>query len=77
MPTMVTFFDKSTYTYILPPVEYPDGKSFLKFGAHDRDKNLKTLEEVTNYFVEGPDPEKVEKLVEFAKTIIPGSALVV
>ena len=72
MPTMVTYFDKSLYTYILPPVDYPDGKSYLKFGCHDRSKDLQTLEAVTDYFVDGPDMATVENLVPFAKEIIPG-----
>jgi sarcosine oxidase len=76
MPTMVTYFDESAFTYILPPITYPDGKSYLKFGCHDRTKNLKTLKEVNDYFVEGPDKEKVKNLVNFAKQIIPGKSLV-
>jgi hypothetical protein len=72
MPTMVTYFDPSAYTYILPPIVYPDGKSYLKFGCHDRTKNLKSLSEVTDYFVDGPDMDKVKNLVNFAQKIIPG-----
>ena len=73
MPTMVTYFDPAAYTYILPPIVYPNGKSFMKFGCHDKSKDLKTLKEVTDYFVQGPDPEKVQKLVNYAQQIIPGT----
>ena len=75
MPTMVTYFDPAAYTYILPPIAYPNGKTYIKFGCHDKEKNLKTLKEVTDYFVQGPDPEKVQNLVNYAKQIIPGKLL--
>ena len=32
LPSMVTQFHPTRYTYILPPITYPDGKTYLKFG---------------------------------------------
>ncbi len=69
---MVTQFHPVAYTYILPPIKYPNGKTYIKFGAHDRDKNLTTLDMITDYFRNGPDPAKVKILVDFAKDLIPG-----
>ena len=30
------------YTYILPPIPYPDGRTYLKLGAHDLTRKLQT-----------------------------------
>ena len=35
MPSMVTQTEPKQYTYILPPILYPDNKYYLKFGQHD------------------------------------------
>ena len=69
---MVTQYHPVAYTYILPPIKYPNGKTYIKFGAHDRDKNLTDLEMVTDYFKHGPDWIKVQKLVDYAVKLIPG-----
>ena len=42
MPSMVVQLEPSRYTYILPPILYPDGKHYLKFGAHDLSRELRT-----------------------------------
>ena len=34
--------EPTVYTYILPPVRYPDGQTYIKFGAHDLDRQLTT-----------------------------------
>ena len=42
MPSMVVQLEPSRYTYILPPILYPNGKHYLKFGAHDLFRELRT-----------------------------------
>ena len=34
------------YTYILPPILYPNGRHYLKFGAHDLSRELHTKESI-------------------------------
>ena len=34
--------EPSRYTYILPPIVYPNGRHYLKFGAHDLTRELLT-----------------------------------
>ena len=46
MPSMVVQLEPSRYTYILPPILYPDGKHYLKFGAHDLSRELRTKESI-------------------------------
>ena len=50
MPSLVVQVEPSQYTYILPPILYPDGKIYLKLGQHDLDKTLKTEKDVTLHY---------------------------
>ena len=38
--------EPSRYTYILPPILYPNGRHYLKFGAHDLSRELHTKESI-------------------------------
>ena len=38
MPSMVVQTEPRLYTYILPPIRYPDGRHYLKLGQHDLSK---------------------------------------
>ncbi len=72
LPTMVTQLHEWKYTYIIPPVQYPDGKTYLKFGKHDTTKELTTLEDMNSHYTNGPDMSQVEELVVEAKKLLPG-----
>ena len=50
MPSLVVQVEPSQYTYILPPILYPDGKIYLKLGQHDLEKTLRTEKEVTLHY---------------------------
>ena len=63
------------YTYILPPIKYPDNKIYLKFGAHDLDRTLTDQGQVTNHYRIGPDPAHVHKLALEAARLLPGLAI--
>ena len=63
------------YTYILPPIRYANGKTYLKFGAHDLDKTLTSHKQVTNHYRIGPDPAHVRKLTLEALQLVPGLAI--
>ena len=72
MPSMVTQTDPKVYTYILPPIRYPDGRTYLKFGQHDLTRELRTRAEVTGHYRAGPEPGHVRQLVEQAGQLVPG-----
>lgn len=42
--------DPADNCYILPPIRYPDGKTYLKIGAEQNDPTLTTLGELTGWF---------------------------
>ena len=46
MPSMVVQVEPKQYTYILPPILYPDGNFYIKFGQHDLSKKLETQSQV-------------------------------
>jgi len=73
---MVVELEPNTYTYTLPPIQYPDGKFYLKFGAHDLDRNLKTQADVVSHYRLGPDPAHVRKLAGEAHRLVPGLACI-
>ena len=75
MPAMVVQVEPVKYTYILPPIKYPNKKIYLKFGAHDLDRELRTQAEVTTHYRAGPDPAHVTKLVREATSLLPGLAV--
>ena len=50
LPSLVVQVEPSQYTYILPPILYPDGKIYLKLGQHDLDKTLRTERDVTLHY---------------------------
>ena len=51
MPSMVTQTEPKQYTYILPPILYPDNKHYIKFGQHDLSKVLTNQTQVSMYQV--------------------------
>ena len=72
MPSMVIQTDPKVYTYILPPIRYPDGRTYLKFGQHDLTRQLRTRAEVTSHYRAGPEPGHVRQLVDQAGQLLPG-----
>ena len=72
MPSMVTQTDPKVYTYILPPIRYPDGRTYLKFGQHDLTRELRTRAEVAHHYRAGPEPGHVSQLVDQARQLLPG-----
>jgi len=72
MPSMVVQVEPKQYTYILPPIVYPDGYIYIKFGQHDLSKKLETQSQVTEHYRSGPDPRHVRQLVDEALKLLPG-----
>ncbi len=71
MPAIVTQLHEWRYTYSMPPIQYPDGKTYIKLGMHDTNKELSTLEHMSAYYANGPDMNQVEELVAQAKELLP------
>ena len=69
MPTIVTNYPygKLDGTYILPPIQYPDGKYYLKLGHHDMFEGIVTTSEaMKNWYEDGKgNTEAVNELSAF------------
>ena len=72
MPSMVTQTKPFQYTYILPPILYPDGRIYLKFGQHDLTRVLTSPADVVLHYRAGPDPAHVHQLLDEAVQLLPG-----
>lgn len=75
MPTIVTSYASGELdgTYILPPIQYPDGNFYIKLGHHDKfEKDLTTKEEVEDWYRSGcGDTQAVHQLAMFIKQLLP------
>ncbi|KAF8795754.1 Monomeric sarcosine oxidase like protein [Argiope bruennichi] len=74
MPSMISVRDNNNGAYILPPIKYPDGQYYLKFGklrAQEDDDELKTLEELREWYLSDGDSE-IETYIQFIIDLIPG-----
>ncbi|XP_055948923.1 monomeric sarcosine oxidase-like [Argiope bruennichi] len=78
MPSMISLRNTNRGhigAYILPPIKYPDGQYYLKFGkshTHEDNDELKTLEEVREWYLSDGDKEMEDTHVKFATELIPG-----
>lgn len=75
MPSVVYFFPKGAGDcYILPPVRYPDGKTYLKIGGDPEDVELTSVAEMTGWFRGGGDPKAGNYMAEQLFKLMPGLA---
>ncbi|MDA9207999.1 FAD-binding oxidoreductase [Octadecabacter sp.] len=58
--------------YVLPPVVYPDGKTYIKIGGDPHDVLLDTTADVKNWFKTDGDAETGEYLVNLLTKLMPG-----
>ncbi|GFR12168.1 peroxisomal sarcosine oxidase [Trichonephila clavata] len=63
----------TTGVYIMPPLQYPDKKYYLKVGpmGHQKNSEVTTLEEVKKWHSSTGDSEVIQKLPKLVKRIIP------
>merc|ERR1712037_943050 len=54
----------------------PNGRHYLKFGAHDLSRELRTKADVINHYRIGPDPDHVRKLACEARVLIPSLSII-
>ncbi|PIK37619.1 hypothetical protein BSL78_25544 [Apostichopus japonicus] len=68
MPVMIMFTGKMPDVddfYLLPPIQYPNGKHYMKIGHHKSfKKELKNLEEVKQWFAKSGDKDIGEFLLQ-------------
>ncbi|WP_296076269.1 FAD-dependent oxidoreductase [uncultured Agrobacterium sp.] len=64
--------DASKHIYLLPPVLYPDGKTYLKIGGEPEDILLGSDAELRAWFRAGGKPEVRDNLAAIVKTLVPG-----
>lgn len=55
MPTLV--WDSPDDPYLLPPIRYPDGKTYVKLGGDPEDVALTTQDDIHDWFRAGGDPQ--------------------
>ncbi|MBO9398078.1 FAD-binding oxidoreductase [Shimia sp. R9_2] len=59
-------------TYVLPPVRYPDGKTYLKIGGDPEDHELHTVDDMKAWFRSGGDAEVAALLADQLRDLMPG-----
>lgn len=75
MPSSIVFGDRDEdHVYILPPVRYPDGKTYLKLGGDTEARVFDTLEDAGTWFRSDGDAAERDLLVETALQLMPGLA---
>ncbi|CUH50930.1 NAD(P)/FAD-dependent oxidoreductase [Shimia marina] len=61
-------------SYVLPPVPYPDGKTYLKIGGDPEDHALDTVAELKDWFRGGGDAAVAAMLAAQLQDLMPGLA---
>ena len=75
MPSMVYRFPDGRDPYLLPPIPYPDGRTYLKIGGDPENLVLETATEIGAWLRSGGNMEVATYLAGIAKEIIPGLAI--
>ncbi len=75
MPSLIWHFrhiPDVNYAYVLPPVVYPDGRSYIKIGSdYDHDQSVSSLDELDAYMRSAGSPRTRELLVPVLQSLIP------
>jgi sarcosine oxidase len=72
MPASIVFGDRDEdHVYILPPVLYPDGKTYLKLGGDTEVGVFDRLEDAGAWFRSDGDPTERDQLVAIASALMP------
>jgi len=75
MPSVVYFFPGGAGDcYVLPPVLYPDGKTYLKIGGDPTDVELRTVSEMKEWFRSDGDPKAAHYMAEQLFKLMPNLA---
>ena len=72
MPSSIIFGDRDEdHVYILPPVLYPDGKTYLKLGGDTEGHRFDRLEDAGAWFRSDGNPAERDQLVALASNLMP------
>ena len=63
--------DPTKHIYLLPPVVYPDGKTYLNIGGEPDDIPLRTDAEIREWFRSGGKPAVRDHLAAIVETLVP------
>lgn len=73
MPSTVVFAERDEdLVYILPPVRYPDGKTYLKIGGDSERQSFSDLSGIGAWFRSDGDRREAEHLTGIALSLMPG-----
>jgi sarcosine oxidase len=63
--------DPMRFVYFLPPIQYPDGKHYVKIGHSKGDSMANDAESLIRWFQSDGDPQRIEWLVETLHNLLP------
>ena len=72
MPSLLYRFADGRDPYLLPPIPYPDGCTYLKIGGDPVDVTLSSPQDISRWFRSGGNHEVAAYLSEMACEILPG-----
>ncbi len=71
MPSVVLCLKNGRDPYILPPIKYPNGKTYVKIGGDPTDVALNATQDIKDWFKSGGSAEVAEFLCETLLSFIP------
>lgn len=75
MPTIILRLPAEEGPYILPPIQYPDGKLYLKAGGDPQNRILADEAEIRRWFATEGDAAVAAHLADQLHSLIPGLAI--
>ena len=70
-PSLVYRFPDGRDPYLLPPIKYPDGNTYVKIGGDPEDIELDTQDEIIDWFRSGGSPQVTEHLHKMVLELMP------
>ena len=71
MPSMVFTHKTSEAPYLLPPIQYADGKTYIKLGGDPHDNPLDTQDEIAKWYQSGGSPQVRDYLTDMMRELMP------
>ena len=71
MPSVIFRTLDGADPYVLPPIRYPDGKTYLKIGGEPNSRTLHSKEDLTHWFASSGDPDMKSYMSQRMTRLIP------